>query len=153
MLANLKLWLYAGAAGVVLAAFLWFAAHERAVGRQHELDAVNKATRAAQLAAQKETDEWKAKAAAAAQESADARKRYDDFVAAQPLGPVWLCKRSAPANGVPAAPGAVAGIEGTGAGPDPGAAVPAGVDVGPDLEAIVLGFAALAIQVSEFQHR
>lgn len=155
----LKLLPYAAGALAVTLAVLWFGDHERGVERERIAAGHYLQLAEAKMAADRETKRLQGVANAAEQTANDLQADYVAYRAANPVGHVWVCK-PAPSGEHGAQPQSPADSAHGGAGPGPeaGGGVPGGseaqaIDIGPELDTIVSGFAALAVQVSRWQHQ
>jgi hypothetical protein len=154
-----KLLPYGLGAAALVVAVLWFADHERGVERE-KIAAQNYQQLAdAKKKAEAETARLQGVADAADKVAKAAQADYALYVAAHPVGHVWVCP-PAPSDqhGALGVPETHAGNANPGTGPQAGTPVPAGsqaqaTDIGPELDTIVSGFAQLAIELSRWQHQ
>lgn len=156
MTTQIRLYIEIAAVVVLLSAFGLYTWHERTVGAEHISQADAKAQSAAQKQADAETALNLAKAAKADEVASSAQKAVDDYVAKQPIDSVWLCANNRipePAQG--SAPVSAAQGSGTGAAPvrevQNRDAQP--VNIGPNLDELVLSASRVAVLYNDLQQR
>lgn len=145
--------------GLIALAVLWFGDHERAVERAKIAAQNYQQLAEAKVKADQETQRLQGIADEATKRAEDSKKSFDEYMAAHPIGHVFVCP-PAPSSqhGPPADSASDGGDAGAGAGPEAGGAVPGGspsapIDIGPELDTIVSGFASLAIELAHWQQR
>lgn len=144
------------AAGLILIiAFGLFVHHERTVGAE-KIDAADaKAQSAARKQADAETAMNLERAATADAGAVSAQKAVDDYVAKQPIDSVWLCANSRiPVPGEGSSPNPV--LKGAGPATAPVREVQnrdAPINIGPNLDEIVLSASRVAVLYNDLQQR
>lgn len=156
MTTQIRLYLEIAAAVVLLVAFGLFVHHERTVGAEHITQADVKAQEAARKQADAETALNLERAAKADAGAVSAQKAVDDYVAKQPVDSVWLCANSRiPVPGEGSSPNAVPQSAGTGTTAvrevQNRDAKP--IDIGPNLDELVLSASRVAVLYNDLQQR
>lgn len=139
--------------GVLLLGYIFWAHHERAIGEAAIKAADAKALAVAEQKAAQESAALQAQVNSAQQEAQSAQDSLNQYIAAHPIGSV-VCN-VVPSRPVPKTPGTAGGTQGSGTGPSPVPAVPAGPvatgNIGPGLTVLMQAAARLAVLDAEWQ--
>jgi len=153
MTMSLRAWLEIIAGLIIIVAVTTWTMHERSVGAQKIEQADARATQKAQAAAKAQTDALIAQAAKAAQEASHAQAVLNAYMAAHPLGPIYLSVRHEDdcRTGLSQASSTPSGTPATSPRPTAIPPVSSGVDAGPGLTILVQAASRLAIENREWQ--
>jgi hypothetical protein len=153
MIGSVRTYLEIAAALLILGAFLWYTVHERDLG-EHTIELHDAAAkRVLDVTVNQQTAAAQAKADAADKRAHDAQSQLTAYMAAQPLEPIRVCVAHLGGGGLSQARTALAAPAGTGPAAAAVPPVPAGVEIGAGLEALMRSAGDLAIGLREFQQR